>query len=186
MDLFSFDDDYVRRLREGDRETAAHFYSYFCELLHAKLRRKLRSPDAVEEVRQDVFVRVLKSLDQIKDGTRLGAFVNTTCNHVLLEHYRQESRAVSLEEQPEIVVDDESDRKVDAARNILRVHKVLLEMDEHDAAILKAIFLDEEDKDAICRRHHVDRAYLRVLVHRAKAKFRAAYLRRKSGRSSRY
>jgi RNA polymerase sigma-70 factor (ECF subfamily) len=183
MDLFSFDDDYVRRLREGDRETEAHFYAYFRDLLHAKLRRKLRSPHAVEEIRQEVFLRTLARLDEIHDGRKLGAFVNTTCNHVLMEYYRQESRAVSLEAQPDMAeTSTDLDTAFDSVRNSARVRKVLATLDEREAAILGAVFLDEGDKDAICERYGIDREYLRVLLHRAKAKFRTAYLRRKSGK----
>jgi RNA polymerase sigma-70 factor, ECF subfamily len=183
MDLFSFDDDYVRRLREGDRETEAHFYAYFRDLLHAKLRRKLRSPYAVEEIRQEVFLRTLARLDEIHDGRKLGAFVNTTCNHVLMEYYRQESRAVSLEAQPDMAeTSTDLDTAFDSVRNSARVRKVLATLDEREAAILGAVFLEEGDKDAICERYSIDREYLRVLLHRAKAKFRTAYLRRKSGK----
>lgn len=184
MDLFSFDDDYVRRLREGDRETAEHFHSYFRDLLHAKLRRRLRSMDAIEEVRQEVFRRTLERLGQIEDPSRIGAFVNTTCKHVLMEYYRQESRAVSLEDQPDVSGGPDLDVVYDSLRNSARVRRVLSEMDEKDAAILRAIFLEDGDKDEICERFGVDRQYLRVLLHRAKGKFRTAYLRRKSGRQA--
>ncbi|HYK00209.1 MAG TPA: sigma-70 family RNA polymerase sigma factor [Thermoanaerobaculia bacterium] len=182
MDLFSFDDDYVRRLRDGDRETAAHFNSYFRDLLYAKLRRRLRSMDAIEEVRQEVFLRTLERLDQIADGRKLGAFVNSTCNHVLMEYYRQESRAVSLDEHPEKAGTTDLEVAYDSAHNTARVRAVLAAMDNRDAEILKALFIDDADKDGICEGYGVDRQYLRVLLHRAKAKFRAAFMRRNSGR----
>lgn len=182
MDLFSFDDDYVRRLRDGDRETAAHFYSYFRDLLYAKLRRRLRSMHAIEEVRQEVFLRTLERLDQIVDGRKLGAFVNSTCNNVLLEYYRQESRAVSLDEQPEKAGTTDLEAGYDSAHNAARVRAVLDAMGDRDAAILRALFIEDADKDEICERYGIDREYLRVLLHRAKGKFRTAFLRRNSGR----
>jgi len=182
MDLFSFDDDYVRRLRDGDRETAAHFYSYFRDLLYAKLRRRLRSMHAIEEVRQEVFLRTLERLGQIVDGRKLGAFVNSTCNHVLMEYYRQESRAVSLDEQPEKAGTTDLEAGYDSAHNTARVRAVLDAMGDRDAAILRALFIDDVHKDEICERYGIDREYLRVLLHRAKGKFRAAFLRRNSGR----
>jgi DNA-directed RNA polymerase specialized sigma24 family protein len=73
MELFVFDDDYVRRLREGDRETANHFHAYFRDLLLLKLRNRLRSMDAIDEVRQEVFLRSLERLDRLKEPSRLGA-----------------------------------------------------------------------------------------------------------------
>jgi hypothetical protein len=37
------------------------------------------------------------------------------------------------------------------------------------------VFLEEQDKTDICKRFQVDRDYLRVLVHRAKTRFRDAF-----------
>lgn len=184
MDRFSFDDDYVRRLREGDRETAAHFYSYFRDLLLMKLRRRLRSAHAVDEVRQEVFMRTLERLDQVRDGRKLGAFVNSVCNLVLLEYYRADKRAVSIDDQPPVADPGDPDAEFDSARNNARVRRVLATLPARDAEILRAVFLDELDKDELCARYGIDREYLRVLLHRAKSKFREAYMRRKSGRLS--
>ena len=106
MELYAFDDDYVARLRAGDRFTEEHFLRYFGELLQIKLRSRLRTSQAIEDVCQEVFLRVfrvVRSPDGIRDGRKLGAFVNSMCNNVLLEHYRSTSRDDSLddEEQPE-------------------------------------------------------------------------------------
>jgi RNA polymerase sigma-70 factor (ECF subfamily) len=57
------------------------------------------------------------------------------------------------------------------------VAKVLGEMVEKDRVLLRRLFLDEEDKDVVCREFNVDRAYLRVLVHRARIRFRTVISR---------
>jgi RNA polymerase sigma-70 factor, ECF subfamily len=188
MELFVFDDDYVRRLREGDRETAGHFHAYFRELLLLKLRRRLRSLEAIDEVRQEVFTRCIANLNQLNDARKLGAFVNSICNRVLMEYYRAEGRTESLEEQSDIALSESlsnsMDAALDSARNTARVRRVLETLPERDAQILRAVFLEEADKEEICRRFGIERDYLRVLVHRAKEKFKAHYLRRRSGRMS--
>lgn len=184
MELFVFDDDYVRRLREGDRETANHFHAYFRDLLLLKLRNRLRSMDAIDEVRQEVFLRSLERLDRLKEPSRLGAFVNSICENVLKEYYRAENRNEALDEQQDIADDRSIDIDYDSAHNSARVRRVLASMKGREPEILRALFLEELDKDELCRRYDVDRSYLRVLVHRAKEKFRSFYLRRKSGRMS--
>jgi RNA polymerase sigma-70 factor (ECF subfamily) len=184
MELFVFDDDYVRRLREGDGETAAHFHAYFRDLLLLKLRRRLRSIDAIDEVRQEVFTRCLQHLDSLKDARKLGAFVNSICNRVLMEYYRAEGRTEALDDQAEIADPSDVGAAYDSARSSARVRRVLQDLPDRDAQLLRAVFLEEGDKEEVCRRFGVDRAYLRVLLHRAKDKFRAQYLRRKSGRMS--
>lgn len=184
MELFVFGEDYVRRLRNRDRETETHFHRYFRDLLLLKLRRRLRTMEAIDEVRQEVFARCIAHLDDLHDPRKLGSFVNSICNNVLMEYYRTESRTESLEEQSDIADSTSLEAAFDSARNTARVRRVLQTLPERDADILRAVFLEEGDKEEICRRFDIDRAYLRVLVHRAKEKFKAHYLRRKSGRMS--
>lgn len=181
MDLFAFDDEYVRRLKEGDRDTSDHFHAYFNELLLIKLRRRLPSPHSIDDVRQEVFARVLARLHDIQDARKLGAFVNATCNYVVMEWYRSNARN-GARDSAEFEVADQAniEEALVTEETTARVRRVLNRMPSRDAAILRAIFLDEGDKEEVCRRFGVDRAYLRVLVHRAKERFKNEF-RRKSG-----
>ena len=58
-----------------------------------------------------------------------------------------------------------------------KVREILDDMPERDRRILRAVFLEEQDKDEVCREFGVDRDYLRVLVHRAKLAFKSEYLK---------
>ncbi len=62
LQFHAFDAAYVENLRAGDPRTQEHFVGYFTELLHLKLRARLQSPQAVEDVRQETFARVLAGL----------------------------------------------------------------------------------------------------------------------------
>lgn len=183
MQFQAFDESYVERLRSGDFRTQEHFVAYFSELIQLKLRARLRTPQAIEDIRQETFARVLAALRNpggIRQPERLGPFVNSICNNVLLEHYRSTSRDSSLEDEPE---SDLPDPVIDvlgavAARQMeVKVREILDEMAERDRRILRAVFLEELDKDQICREFGVDRDYLRVLLHRAKQSFKSLYLK---------
>ena len=178
MDLYSFDDNYVTRLREGDRWTEEHFLRYFNDLLLIKLRSRLRSKQAIDDVRQEVFLRVFRTLrgEGIRDGRKLGAFVNSVCNNVLLEWYRSASRTEALEDAHDDVADETDLEAIFAtAETAAIVRRVLHNMPPKDADLLRAVFLEERDKDEVCREFGVDRGYLRVLLHRAREKFRSEY-----------
>ena len=104
MQFHTFDAAYVKKLQDGDPWTEAHFVSYFSELIHLKLRSRLKSHDAIEDVRQETFIRVLSALRNeggIRQPERLGAYVNSVCNNVLLEHYRSGSRNDPMDEETE-------------------------------------------------------------------------------------
>src|ERR1700684_2637174 len=95
LEFFAFDASYVEKLRSGDAHIEGHFVSYFSELIRLKLRSRLNSKEAIEDVRQETFMRVLALLraqEGLRQPDRLGPFVNSVCNHVLLEHYRSQKR----------------------------------------------------------------------------------------------
>ena len=191
MQLQSFDESYVQRLQAGDFRTQEHFVAYFSELIQLKLRSRVNSPQAIEDIRQETFTRVFVALrdDKLRQPERLGAFVNSMCNNVLLEHYRSSSRSDSLddEEQPEIPATNIDIFGTIAAKQIgEKIREILEEMPERDRRLLHDVFLEERDKDEVCSDFGVDREYLRVLLHRAKQSFKSMYLnniaRRPGGR----
>ncbi|OYW13486.1 MAG: hypothetical protein B7X34_00130, partial [Acidobacteriia bacterium 12-62-4] len=57
------------------------------------------------------------------------------------------------------------------------VRQVLSELPDKDRRILQRLFLDEADRDELCAELAVDGEYLRVLLHRAKLRFRTALAR---------
>lgn len=184
MQFHSFDATYVESLCAGDFATQEHFVRYFTELLHLKLRSRLRSPQAIEDVRQETFARVFNSLRKggaLRQPEKLGAFVNTVCNNVLFEHYRASARSDSLDDegQPELPATGmDALGHVTAEQLKTKVREILVDMPPRDRDLLKAVFLEERERDEVCREFGVDREYLRVLLFRAKQEFKTEYLRR--------
>jgi RNA polymerase sigma-70 factor (ECF subfamily) len=172
-----FSCDYVQKLIDGDHEVERHFFAYFSELLLIKLRRALRSHQAVEDVRQETFLRVLHALRRkggLANPERLGAFVHGVCKNVLSEYYRAASRYSPLPEEgfdmPEPGPDPESGLVTEERKRCVR--EVMDALPPKDREILRLIFFEEREKDEVCRICRVDRNYLRVLLYRAKARFR--------------
>jgi RNA polymerase sigma-70 factor (ECF subfamily) len=178
----SFDEAYVGRLRAADFRTEQHFVSYFSALIQIKLRSRLQSREAIEDVRQETFARFFVALREgkILQPERLGAFVNSICNNVLLEHYRAGTRHTSLDDDAEKDFPAPGIDLLDAlsARQTERkVREILNQLSERDRRLLREIFLEERDKDEVCRDFGVDREYLRVLSYRAKQAFKSLYLK---------
>lgn len=179
MELFAFTREYVERLREGDPSTEQHFVSYFDQLLRIKLRAKKLASETVEDLRQETYIRVLLVVrrDGVRQPERFGAFVNSICNNVLQEFYRASSRTTGLDPSHEEKADDTIDieGQMVTKQTKARVREVLCELPQKDRELLYAFFLEEKEKDEVCVQFGVDRDYLRVLLHRAKDKFRVLY-----------
>ena len=185
MDRPDFNEEYLKRLIDGDEATERHFTSYFSDHLRIKLRSRLRSSQLVDDVRQETFLRVFRGIRNarsIEQPERLGAYVNSVCNHVLFENFRSQRKYQGTGHEEPDRADcswdpDESFVNEDMKR---QVRETLAEMPERERRLLEAMFLEDRDKDEICKEFGVDREYLRVLLHRAKNRARGILIK-KSG-----
>ena len=173
----SFDQDYLRRLASGDAVVEHHFSCYFGDLLLLKLRARIRSSQLIEDIRQETLLRVLRIVRKagVEYPERFGAFVCGVCSNVMMELFRGETRHEgSSEFEP-------SDDRVDLEAPLVnqerrrQVDRILEELPERDRELLRLFFLEERDKSEICKRFNVSEDYLRVLLHRAKLRFRSMH-----------
>lgn len=179
---FQFDRSYLQRLASGDPHTEEHFTRYFGDLLTMKLRRRLRSPAQVEDAKQETFLRVLTALRRgaVQAPGALGAFVHSVCNNVLFELYRSGARTTPLEEDAEQALPSDTapaETVLTSEEERAHVRRVIATLPDRERELLQWLFFEEIDKDEICRRLTIDRDYLRVLLHRAKRRFRIEYAR---------
>ena len=173
----SFDVDFVRRLIEGDAETERHFVSVFSPLLLIKLKQRLWSRTQVEDLRKEVLVRVLRSLRRgagLQNPECLGAYVHSICNKVLRDHLRGKSKPEPWDE----CIEEERDPGASIERELVnedqsrQMRSLIDGMTPKERFLIRAIFLEERDKDAVCHEQGVGRDYLRTLLHRTKKRFR--------------
>ena len=190
LQFHSFDEAYFDRLRAGDYRTQEHFGEYFSTLIQVKLRSRLQSREAIEDVRQETFARFYAALHEgkILHPERLGSFVNSICNNVLLEHYRTSARHSSIEDEEKDLRACATDLLglLSARETEKKVLEVLDQLSERDRRLLREVFLEERDKDEVCRDFGVDREYLRVLLYRAKQSFKSVYLKRTGNDSAEF
>ncbi len=179
VETYAFDQPYVERLAASDTETTSHFVHYFYKILIAKLRAKMNNQ--AEDVAQETLYRVLvyvKKNGGIDHPERLGAFVRAVSEHVQQESFRQGTRFQQVPENtPEPV-----EAALDAEKTCItrerkeRIRNALGQLRKSDQVLLQKVFLQEQDKDAICAELKIDRNYLRVQVHRALGRFRKVLL----------
>jgi RNA polymerase sigma-70 factor, ECF subfamily len=185
LEFFAFDASYVEKLRAGDAHIEEHFVGYFSELIHLKLRSRLNSKEAIEDVRQETFMRVLillRGKGVLRQPDRLGPFINSVCNHVLFEHYRsQKKREATIDDEVEATVAgrERSVLSMLEAKDTERVvRRILNQVPERDRRLLQSVLLEERNKDEVCAEFGITREYLRVLLHRAKQAFKSFYISR--------
>ncbi|MDE3197409.1 MAG: sigma-70 family RNA polymerase sigma factor [Acidobacteriota bacterium] len=151
------------------------------ERLRLKLRYKVLyhvghgCPD-VDDLVQESLARFLRAEQrhQIRNMDEFGAFLNGVCRNVILEYRRKMRREPLAEPDP---AKPEAGSRPDAEIFELReaIDHGLSELAERDRAVLRALYLEGRDKEAICRDWNMSDAQFRVVLFRAKERFRRVY-----------
>ncbi len=176
-----FDEQYLRALRDRDADAEEYLISYFSRPIQSKLRSRLRSPQMIQDASQETFLRVFtyfRSGRTLDNPASLPGFVHTVCHNVALEVLRANTRHPQIPENapepPDTGLNPEGQMVTEERKELVR--RVLEELSEKDRQLIRRVLLNEENKDVVCSEMQVDRSYLRVLLHRARIRFKTALL----------
>jgi len=168
--------DLVERIAAGDRGAEREFVRSYERGVRALVRRHCRPNDPiVEDLAQDVLAQVLERLraGAIRDAAALPAYVRATIVYTTHAEYRarrnNESAAV-IEDMP--ALDNPFDRLGnEQLAGILR--RLLAQLPvSRDREILARFYLQEQDKEEVCRSLGIDTAHFHRVVFRARERFR--------------
>jgi RNA polymerase sigma-70 factor, ECF subfamily len=130
----------------------------------------------VDDLVQESLVRFLRAeqRQQIRNTEEFGAFLNGVCRNVILEYRRRIKREPTID--PDIPIPDAGVRP-DAEIFEMRdaIDNGLRELAERDRVILRALYLEGKEKDEICKEWGMSDAQFRVVLFRAKERFRRVY-----------
>jgi RNA polymerase sigma-70 factor, ECF subfamily len=151
-----------------------------------KLRSRLRfrvsydvgfaCPD-IDDIVQESLVRYLNATreEKIHNPEAAGAFLNGVCRNVVSEYRRRNMRD---EPMPEVVPEPLHNRIADTDHFELRqaIAQGLDQLSQRDRHVLRAFYLEEKSKEEILQQTGLSDENFRVVLCRAKERFRAIYV----------
>lgn len=163
------------------------------EKLRARLHFKVcyevgfACPD-VDDIVQESLARFMTAAreEKIMNPAAVGAFLNGICRNVILEYRR---RIMREDPMPEVVPEPADQAIGDADLLELRqaIRQGLAQLSPRDRSILRSFYLEEKSKEEILIDFRMSDQNFRVVLCRAKERFRAIYLEQtKHRRASRH
>jgi RNA polymerase sigma-70 factor (ECF subfamily) len=101
-------DDLVARSRAGDQAAFARLYQEFSGYAYAILRRQLGASPQVEDLLQQVFVKVYRELPAFQGDKPFRAWLRRACHFVIYDYLRQARRH-------EAIPLDDGERQIEVA-----------------------------------------------------------------------
>ncbi len=184
-----FDENYLQALAARNEDAENYLIAYFSRPVQLKLRARLRSPDLIQDAYQETFLRVLgyfRSGKTLDNPASLPGFVHTVCHNIALEllrgHTRHDQMPEHIAEPVDPGLNPEGQMVTEERKRVVR--QLLKELPQKDQELLRRVFLEEEDKNLVCAEFHVGRDYLRVLLHRARVRFKTRLLQSNSSKAA--
>jgi RNA polymerase sigma factor (sigma-70 family) len=159
----NFSGEDLEKLRPKVRFKVCYDVGFFC-------------PD-VDDIVQEALMRFMVAARQekIQNPAAVGAFLNGICRNVVLEYRRRNMREDPM---PEVV--PEPPGKGIPESELFELHQAILQgmkrLSERDCRVLRAFYLEEKSKDEILQQTGMTDENFRVVLCRAKERFRGIYL----------
>jgi RNA polymerase sigma factor (sigma-70 family) len=154
------------------------------EKLRSRLRYKVSydlgfaCPD-IDDVVQESLLRYLNATrgEKLQNPAAAGAFLSGICRNVISEYRRRNLR---LDPMPEVMPEPRNEIIQDSELFELReaISQGLDQLSERDRNVLRAFYLEEKSKEEILKSTGLTDENFRVVLCRAKERFRAIYVER--------
>lgn len=153
----------------GDRAAETALCKRFAPAVRTFARKRLRTPDAVEEFAQDVFLRFVEALrgDQISEPERVGGFVLGICKNLARERARNAERRAALWTQFGSALASLTEEPTLAGYQLAQLEDCISQMSQRSRDVIRAAFIDGEAAAHTAARLAMTEGNVRVARHRA-------------------
>jgi RNA polymerase sigma-70 factor, ECF subfamily len=159
----NFDGDQIEKLRPKIRYKVGYEVGFYCA--------------DVDDIVQETLARYLVATreQKIQNPAAHGAFLNGVCRNVISEYRRRNLRD---EPMPEILPEPTAKNIADTDLFDLRdaIAHGLGQLSERDRGVLRGFYLEEKSKEELLRETGMSDENFRVVLCRAKERFRAIYV----------
>ncbi len=93
----------VEKAQNGDRRAVGEIYELFLDRIFRFVRFRVSSSEDAEDIAQEVFMKMWRGLGNYRaDGAPFEAWLYKIARNSVIDHYRRQKRAISLDEAPQI------------------------------------------------------------------------------------
>jgi RNA polymerase sigma-70 factor (ECF subfamily) len=125
------DQELVRACAAGDRRAQVRLFRAEVQRVHGLLHRVLGASNVIEDLIQEAFVRVFRSLRSFRGDAQLGTWIGRITLRVAYEYLRAPRPATArLEAVPDLSSDDpDAERQLLAREGLRRLYRILDRLD---------------------------------------------------------
>lgn len=165
----------IEAIQNGDTRAYAQLVSRYKDLVFTLAIRMLKHREEAEEVAQDTFIKVFKSLDKFKGDSKFSTWIYRVAYNTCLDRIKKNKKHLN-----DVTIDEYTFNKLDtidnALDNIIKEEKSTLikncinKLPEDSSALLTLFYFEELSLDEISKIINVEANTVKVKLFRARKK----------------
>jgi RNA polymerase sigma-70 factor, ECF subfamily len=174
----------VKRIIAGDAAAESELVAHFKDPVLHIVRRNAGNPSLVEDFSQDTFLTVIRKIrnGDLKQPESLGFFIaGVARNHTIEQMRLLRKRAGEDLEHAERLPDLSPNQldKLETSKGLAEIRELIAELRPRYKELLLRYYINEEPKRAICTDLGLSSEQFDGVLHRARKRLKALYLKRK-------
>lgn len=166
----SDDAELVRKSIQGDRLAAGAIYDRFSPLVRAIAWDATSRPQEVDELVQEIFLRVLTHLGQLRQGEALAGWIVQVARRQVVDFARHRGKQ-QLRESP-LAEDSADSTHPRPGEDVDRVRSAIAQLDENERLAVHLFYLAEQPAEVARQVLGLSSSGFYKLIERARAQLR--------------
>ncbi len=165
----------IEAINNGDTKAYAQLVDRYKDLVYTLALRMLKHKEEAEEVAQDTFIKVFKSLDNFKGDSKFSTWIYKVAYNTCLDTIKKNKK-----HHNNVAIDEYTFNKLDtidnALDNIIKEEKSVLikncinKLPEDSSALLTLFYFEELSLDEISKIINIEANTVKVKLFRARKK----------------
>jgi len=174
----------VRRIIDDDRAAEAELIAIFKDRVSHIIRRIANNTSMAEDFSQDTLFTVIKKIrnGDLQQPESLGFFIASVARNHALEQMRLIRRRTSEDLEHAEHIPDPSPtplEQLQTSEKLKEIREVIDQLIPRDRTLILRFYINEEPKDVICADLGLTSEQFDRVVHRARKRLKALYLKQK-------
>jgi RNA polymerase sigma-70 factor (ECF subfamily) len=174
MELYS-DTYYIERIQAGDTASFACLLDRYSRQIHSLIFKLIRNKEDTEELTQDVFMKVFRSLGSFKGESSFSTWIYKIAYNTAISETRK--RKLEFLALDEALIENVSEEKVagtmyqsDESEQLNRLETALAQLPPDERAIILLFYMEEKSIEEIVLITEISPSNVKTKLHRIRKK----------------
>lgn len=169
------DQHYINLVLGGDTGAFAVLADRYRNMVYSLVLKMIRNREEAEEVAQDSFLKVYRSLAKFKNESKFSTWLYTITYNTCLDRIRKNKR-----EQPVVAIDEFTEREITSFDNTLtgmetKERKQMIQdclnlLPGEDSFLLTLFYFEEQSVKEIAKIMGINSNHVKIKLHRSRKK----------------